>query len=277
MSITKVGSLLNKNDREQAALHVLRGQVVGIFNRGVCALWFDGGNPKAIRKMTKIKGQGRGNKAIALTLSLEEFIPMIDLTKIPDQVRNFLLAPDLKWKIGSLMFIRAPLRDDYQTRVPRHAQTFSENGVCMIQNWDSHGHTPTERFLKNLKQLEVSYPAVTSMNKSNELEIVDQKEAERFCQDHDIPVFLKDPKAHPLHRGSYTIITMDKDGIKLSRDGNIPSWIIEQIFDMPILKDKPRQSYYPQIIPQNLLDGLTGKKRARKIRTKVLQYLRSYV
>lgn len=264
-----VGSLLSKIDRDRAALEVLKGHIVGIFNRGVCALWFDGGNPKAVSEMVKIKG--RGSKAIALTLSLDEFIPMIDMAKLPKRTRDFLLLPDLKSRIGSLMFIRAPLRSDYLDSIPTYAKSFDRE-ICMIQNWDSHGHTPTERFLEKLKGLGVLYPAVTSMNASDKPEIVDQDEAQKFCQDHDIPIFLRDPKAHPEHKGSYTIITLHSDGIKLSRDGNIPGFIIEQIFDMPFSRDKTKQSHYPQLkFPENFLDGLTP----RETRRKVLQYLRS--
>ncbi len=263
-----VGSLLNKTDRDNAALEVSKGRIVGIFNRGVCALWFDGGNSKAVSKMKKIKG--RGSKAIALTLSLDEFIPMIDTSKLPKATRDFLSLPDLKSRIGSLLFIRAPLKKDYLNLVPKHAKSI-EGEICMIQNWDSHGHIPIERFLEKLKSLGVLYPGVTSMNESNKPEIVDQGEAQKFCEDHDIPIFLKDPKAHPLHKGSYTIITLNQNGIKLSRDGNIPGFIIEQILGTPISRDEAKQSHYPQLkFPENLLAGLTPKET----RKKVLQYLR---
>ncbi len=270
MFTTKVGSVYQQEDREEAARLVAQGEVVGIFNRGVCALWFDGGSREAIKKLKRIKGDQRGDKAIALTLSLDEFITMIDLSKLPPKVRKFLSSDDLKGKIGSLCFIRAPLKDTYHSLVPSQSKTFNKEGVCMIQNWDSHGHSQTEDFLKKLNSLGVKHPGVSSMNESDKAEIVDQIEAEKFCQDKEIPLFLKDVKAHPEHKGSYTIISLDQDGIRLQREGNIPSWIIEQILEVKLIRDNTKKSKHPQLnFPRSF-----GNLPPDQIREKVLQYLR---
>lgn len=268
----KVGSIHKRQDRKEAAKLVAKGKVVGIFNRGVCALWFDGGNQKAIKKIVQIKGEKRKMKAISLTLSLKEFIPMIDLTLLPEEVVNFLKSSDLKRKIGSLLFIRAPIKKEFQNLIPNHAKTLNEEGVCMVQNWDSHGHTSTENFLRELRDLGVVHPAVTSMNESEKAEIVDQKLGEKFCQDKKIGIFLKDPKAHPKHKGSYTIISLDKDGVRLQRDGNIPGWIIELILGMPLIRDNTKKTKYSQLkFPKKVLQNLPS----HKIREEVLQYLKA--
>lgn len=265
----KVGSLQSGKDRDLAARLVAKGGIAGIFNRGVCALWFDGGNEKAVEKISQIKGE-RKNKALALTLSLEEFIPMIDFEKLPDQAKDLLLSTDLKWKVGSLLFIRAPLKKKYHLLVPAAAKVMSEDGICMIQNWDSFGHEYTEWFLKKVKKLGIKYPCVTSMNLSNQPEIVDQKEAQDFCQKRGIQIFLKDPKAHPEHKGSYTIIAVDKNGISLTRDGNIPGRIIERILGVKLNKEKAKKINHPQIkFPDSLLEGFSPEE----IRQNILQYL----
>ena len=257
---TKVGSIQTKLDRDQAASLVAKGQIAGIFNRGVCALWFDGGNLSAVKKIWAIKGEGRKGKPIALTLSLEELIPMIDLPKLPQSVQKFLSSPDLKSKIGSLCFIRAPLRDSHFKLIPDHAKSF-DGGICMIQNWDSHGHTPTELFLKKVRQLGVVHPAVTSMNVTGQREIVNQEEGVQFCQDHGIVIFLKDPQAQPLHIGSYTILTLERNGIKLERDGNIPGKLFLKIFGLPIDFKDAKKPNYPQLkFPDTLFKNLTGTK-----------------
>lgn len=265
-----IGSLLSREDRRKAAGEIAKGNVVGIFNRGVCALWFDGGNTKAVKKVWKIKGEGRRGKPVALTLSLEEFIPMIDESILPDDVKNLLYSSDFKSRVGSLCFIRAPLKAQHQKSVPNHVKSFEKDGVCMIQNWDSYGATPTERFLNKVRNLGVKHPAVTSMNITGQPEIVDQKVGERFCEKNGILIFLKDPKAHPKHKGSYTIFTFGRRGIKLERDGNIPAKFFEKIFGMSIDTKNAKKSNYPQLkFPDRLFGNLTGAK----IRQVILLYL----
>lgn len=224
------GSIWDKSDRKTAANLLTQGELVGVFNRGVCALWFDGGNKAAIDKLLQVKGETRLGRPIALTLSLEEFIPMVDLKNLPRGLSDFLSSSDLKSKIGSLCFIRAPLKKDFHRIIPDAAKSFDEQGVCMIQNWDSFGHNPVENFLSLAKKMGVVHPAVTSMNITGQIEIVDQKKAIKFCQKFKIPIFLKDQKARPDHIGSYTIFTFDQNGIKLERDGNIPAFLFKYIF-----------------------------------------------
>lgn len=265
-----VGSLLNKADRIEAAKLVSRGEVIGIFNRGVCALWFDASKKATLNKIAKIKGEGRKNKAVALTMSLEEFIPMIDMAKLSDPVKKFLLSADLKHKIGSLVFIRAPLKAEYISSIPESAKTFDSRGFCMIQNWDSFGHTAVEQFLTTVKQLGVTHPGVTSMNRSGQPEIVDQIAAQKFCQEQKVPLFLKDPTVHPQYQGSFTIISLEQDGVTLSRDGNIPGWVIEQILGFPLISSNTKQPNYPQLdFPKKLLLGLPP----HQIRQQVLGYI----
>lgn len=269
-----IGSLLSREDRKKAATEVAKGNAVGIFNRGVCALWFDGGNNKAVKRIWKIKGEGRKGKPVALTLDLEEFIPMIDTDFLPDDVKTLIVSPDFKSRVGSLCFIRAPIKPQHQKSVPDHVKSFEPDGICMVQNWDAYGATPTEKFLNKVRNLGVKHPAVTSMNITGQLEIVDQKEGERFCKKNGIQVFLKDPKAHPKHVGSYTIFTFDRGGIRLERDGNIPGRLFEKILGISINAKHARKSNYSQLkFPKRLLKNLTGAK----VREAILLYLQGEV
>lgn len=265
-----VGTLLNKQDRNEAARLLSKGEIVGIFNRGVCALWFDGGNPKAVKKIWKIKGEARLGKSFALTLDLEEFVSMIDLDLLPATLQNLIKSEDFKLRVGSLCFIRAPIKAHHQSSIPPHAKSFEADGVCMIQNWDAFGHTPTEQFLNEVRKLGVAHPGVTSMNITGQREIVDQKIGGEFCKKYGIPIFLKDPKAHPKHIGSYTIFTFGREGIKLDRDGNIPSRLFRKIFGIPIDTKDAKKPNYPQLkFPRTLFRNNTGKD----IRSAVLLYL----
>lgn len=266
----KVGSILNQKHRNEAARLLAKGEIVGVFNRGVCALWFNGGDIKAVKRIWQIKGEARLGRPIALTLDLEEFIPMIDVDLLPTQLQDLIKSPDFKLRVGSLCFIRAPLKEKHQRSIPEHAKSFEGNGICMIQNWDAHGHTPTEQFLNEVKNLGVEYPAVTSMNITGQPEIVNQKEGEEFCKRHGILAFLKDPKAHPGHLGSYTIFTFGQDGIKLERDGNIPAKLFEKIFDLTFDTKGAKKSNYPQLkFPKRIFKNLTGAQ----IRQAILLYL----
>lgn len=269
-----VGSVWNKKDREAAAKLLSAGEIIGIFNRGVCALWFDGGNRKSVKKVSTIKGEGRQSRPIALTLSLEEFIPMLDLDELPNSVKKLFRSSDLKNKIGSLCFIRAPIKKSFQKKIPDEAKSFNEEGICMLQNWDSFGHAPVEKFLNYVRKLGVKHPAVTSMNISGQPEIVNQKEGEIFCKNYSIPIFLKDERSHPDHLGSYTIFTFQKNGIKLERDGNIPGFLFKYIFGLPIYTKDAKSIKHPQLkFPENKMKNLSPSQ----IRQAILLFIKSYV
>lgn len=264
------GSLYSNGDRDKAARMVAEGEIVGIFNRGVCALWFDGGNNRAVKRIWKIKGEGRKGKPVALTLDLEEFIPMIDTAFLPDDVKTLIVSPEFKSRVGSLCFIRAPISTFHQKSIPNHAKSIDADGICTIQNWDPHGATNTELFLNEVKKKGVKHPAVTSMNITGQPEIVDQKEGLKFCKKYGIRIFLEDPQAHPKHVGSYTIFTLDRGGIRLERDGNIPGRLFEKILGTSINAKYARKSNYPQLkFPKSLLKNLEGAK----VREAILLYL----
>ena len=267
--MTFIGSLLNKEDREKAAKLLSTGEVVGIFNRGVCALWFDGGNVKSVEKIWKIKGEKRKQRPVSLTLGLEEFISMIDINLLHPDVKKLLNSPDFKDKVGSLCFIRAPVLAQHQKSIPDHFKSF-EGGICMLQNWDSFGHESMESFLESVKKLGVKHPAVTSMNETGKPELVDQTKGMIFAKKHDIPIFLKDEKAHPSHFGSYTIFTFGRKGIKLDRDGNIPARFFKKIFGISIDTKNVKKSIHPQLkFPDKIFKNLAGAK----IRQAILLYL----
>ena len=62
---TEVASVWEPQAREHAASLVLRGEPVGTYNRGVCAIWGDGANPLFPAKVAQIKGEKRGERPLA--------------------------------------------------------------------------------------------------------------------------------------------------------------------------------------------------------------------
>ncbi len=260
----KSGSLLDKADRKLAAELLAGGEVVGLFNRGVCALWFDGSNAAAVEKVWQIKGEGRKSRALALTVKMEHFLKMIDEERLHPDLKNLIRAADFKSKVGSLCFIRAPIKKAHEKALPEHAKNYEE-GVCMVQNWDAHGHSAVEEFLGEVAKMGVKYPAVTSMNITGQAEIVNQAEGEQFCKQHQVPIFLNDPNVHPDHLGSYTIFTFGKEGIILDRDGNIPATLLQRIFGLPVEFKGAKKPNYPQLEFPTDLAALTGIKMREAI------------
>lgn len=266
-----IGSIHQASDRFCAASAVKEGGVIGVFNRGVNALWFNGSNSNAVERMHEIKGEGRQGRPVALTIGFDKFVSMIDKQFLAMGVRDFLGSEDLKRSLGSLCFIRAPIARNFCETVPKHSLSFDENGRVWVQTWDAFGHKPTVFLLKTIENLGIEYPAVTSMNISGNSEIVDQEEGEKFCRERSMPVYLRDEKANPYVLGSYTIITLSDRGVELTRDGNVPGRIIQRIFNLPLLEEMSRKSHYPQLdFPENLLEGLSS----RGMRMAVLLYLK---
>lgn len=270
-STFKVGSIWDRVDREYTAGYVLNGGIVGVFNRGVNALWIDAKNHAAVSKLQEIKGEGRQGRPVALTIGFDVFARMIDTNSLTAELQEFLaLSRDLKNELGSLCFIRAPLKPEFIDRVPYSSISVDEKGRTWIQTWDPYGHKPTDDLIRIMVGLGIEFPAVTSMNISGQPEIVDQIGGERFCREYGIPVYLKDEKTRLDLQGSYTIITLSEKGAELTRDGNVPGRAIQSILRVPLITEGARQSNYPQLdFPPHLVDGLSP----RGVRMAILLYL----
>lgn len=268
---TIIGSIHNFEDRKLAAKLISDGEVVGVFNRGVNALWINGDDPESVSKINRIKGEKRIGRPIALTVGFENLTKMIDLKKLSKDVLRFLkLSRNLKKELGSLCFLRVPIKKAYAMELPVSALHVDSKGTIWLQNWDPHGHDSSESLISDAQKRGVKFPAVTSMNISGEPEIVDQDIAKEFCRINSIPCYLRDPDAHPELVGSYTIITFSKKGIELTRDGNIPGKIIEPIFKNKLISDNTKKSNYPQRdFPLHLVEKLNPSG----IRTAILLYL----
>lgn len=268
---TKVGSIHNSEDRKLAAKLISDGEIVGVFNRGVNALWINGDDLKSVSKINHIKGEKRIGRPIALTIGFENLIKMIDLKKLSKDVLRFLkFSRNLKKELGSLCFLRVPIKKAYAWELPVSALHVDDKGTIWLQNWDPHGHDSSEKLISDAQKRGVKFPAVTSMNISGEPEIVDQDKAEEFCRKNSITCYLRDPDVHPELVGSYTIITFSKKGIELTRDGNIPGKIIEPIFKNKLISDNTKKSNYPQRdFPLHLIEKLNSSG----IRIAILLYL----
>lgn len=268
----RTGSIWERSDREYAARMIADGDLVGVFNRGVNAIWVDGQNLEAVGKMQTVKREAKGGRPVALTIGFDRLTTMIDSDVLTDEVRRFLMATeDIKDHLGSLCFLRVPLKDEYTQVVPFSSLSTDAQGRYWIQTWDPFGHESTEDLIKIAESLGVEFPAVTSMNISGQPEIVDQNEGEEFSRKGGIPIYLRDPRIHDRIKGSYTIITLGENGVEVTRDGNIPHRILKPIFGgLSFSTDKMTTPKYPQMeFPDSLITGLS----VREIRVAILRYV----
>src|SRR5205807_4828583 len=122
----------------------------------------------------------------------------------------------------------------------------SADGVPILQNWDPEGHEPTLLLLEEMYKKGVTYPAVTSMNRSGTPELVTEKDGIAFSEAAGIPLFLTDPRDPKKIQGSYTILGINHQGVELVRDGNIPAKLIQRLLGVEIDTSHARSPSHPQ-------------------------------
>lgn len=257
--------------REEAARIVEEGGAVGIYNRGVCAIWGDGNNPHFYEQVTNIKGEGRQKKPLATTLRTQDFIQLIDRSEIPPFLHSIFLDPvGLVERTGSLCFLRVPIKKEVVAKFPEYVISRNTQGQYEMQNWDANGHPPTHAFIELLLEKGVDLPAVTSMNYSGSPEIVDQKEGIDFAKKAGIRLFLTDEKDNGKVKGSFAIVGVGKNGVSLVRDGHIPSYIFPYLFEVDVDTAAAIEAKYPQIeFPEDYFIGASPQD----IRRKIINYL----
>src|SRR5215467_15623888 len=102
------------------------GEVIGSFNRGVNAPWLNGQNRATVNTVQTIKGDQRQNKTLGLSLPLGEFTGLIDVENLAAPLRHVFKLPDaLPGLLGSLCFVKAPLKANAETILPE--STFSQD------------------------------------------------------------------------------------------------------------------------------------------------------
>ena len=252
---TEVASVWDTQAQELAADLVLRGEAIGTYNRGVCAIWGDGENPLFPVRVAQIKGEKRGERPLAASLRTSTFVEMIDPNKISPELHDlFLKADELAKRTSSLCFIRAPITEAAAAKIPSAMISRSSDGTPILQNWDPEGHEPTLLLLEEMYKKGVKYPAVTSMNYSGTPELVTEEEGIAFSEQAGIPLFLTDPQDPKRVQGSYTILGIHQQGVELVRDGNIPAKLIQRLLGVPIDTSHARSPSHPQaVFPETLL------------------------
>lgn len=270
---TEVVSLWDEAARHKAAKLIAQGLPVGVYTRGVCAIWGDGSNPTFSESVARIKGEDRIGKPIAASLLSQALVKYLDATKIPRCLHPiFLQGEELVNRTGSLCLLRLPLTQEAANRLPS-ALVSEEHGTHFIQNWEAQGHKAISLLVGKMIKLGVSYPGVTSMNISGKAEIVNQQEGVAFSRERGIPLFLLDPRDRGKVCGSYTILGVDPRGVQLIREGNIRGSLFERLLGTSLDMSKAVKAKYAQLeFPQTLLAGLNPKEA----RIAILSFFHGY-
>jgi hypothetical protein len=228
-----VGSLRDADDCRKAATIATEGRMLGLSAGAVCLLMFDGEYQKSAYEVMNIKGETRGLRPSTLLLSASRFVPMLDERKIaPVLHKIFLNAGEVESRLAALCLIRAPVLPEIS--LPSTVMSHTSDGTKRIQNWLPEDGNPLCTLLKAMQDAGIVFPAVTSLNLSQEPEIVDQDEGIRFCAEHGIPLFLTDPERGYLPRGSFPILGLDDKGVNLIREGHFSGDLFEKLLGMPI-------------------------------------------
>jgi hypothetical protein len=257
-----VRSIRDRRDCTEAARQVTSGGAVGSYIRGVCGLWIDGASAGAIDRIDEIKGEKRANRPFGTTLDGAEFAGMIDPDGIAPSARSLFLDADrLESRLGSLCFIRIPIRRGVGMEMPLRLVSQTEDGTYWLQNWMPSGCLSSEVWMEAMRGQAIAFPSATSMNVSGSPELVEQEAGTAFCEEFGIPIFLGDPESRYEVKGSFPILQVDKTGIRLIREGHFPGHIFRyllQEWDVDLSDYKPAK--YPLVqLPEALQTGtVTG-------------------
>jgi len=245
---TEVGSIRDARSRRPAASLIKDGYAIGAFVRAVCGIWVDAVNEDAVNTIYSIKGESRVGRPISTLLSTSDFVRFIDPDAVPPALRSIVLdAEELEARFGSLGFMRAPIRRDAAAALPPSTVSQTPDGTYWLQNYIPSALDSAHAVVNALVEQGVAVPAATSMNISGQSEIVDQEEGIAFCNAFGIPLFLADPNDKGRVRGSFPIISLDRAGITLQREGQFPGYLVQYLLGCEVDMSRAVRPKYPVV------------------------------
>jgi len=228
----KVESLAEPQSVETAVEHILQGGVLVVQLRKIFGMVFDAESPEATRKVSEVK-KANPERKFATMMSAKAFLPLIDREAVAESLRPLVQDPQiLKTTIGGICHLRAPIKKERAKEINGRAPnivSFKE-GRYYIYNLIPFGHAEITRLANKLNEKGVVFPGVTSLNQSQEPEIIGLKEAQAFCRQHSalLPFILTDSNSVRRGvKGSYTIIDLAK--LTVERNGNVPASLLAKI------------------------------------------------
>jgi len=265
-----LGSVHKLSHLKEAARLASSGVPIGFYNRGVFALWGDAKNTSFVESVEKIKGEARKGKPLGATLSAKQLVEHLDKELIPAKFHHIFLNPqELSDRLGSLCFYRLLLTRQSLEKIPSSLISWNKD-VPTIQNWDPSGHKPAGNLMQEFLAQGIDFPGITSLNLSDQPEIVTDEEAKVFAMERGIPLLLLDEKDPRTAQGSYPILEFNGDSISLVRQGHISHELLSHILSVTIDATNAKLAKYPQTaISFDEMEKMTPSI----IRTKILARL----
>lgn len=242
-------SIRDERSCEAAAAALAAGAAVGSYIRGVCGIWVDGRNDSAIETGYRIKGAGRGHRPFGVILSADSVSEAVDVDRVSPATRSLLLDPSqLAARLGSMCFIRYPIRRSIASSLPSSVYSVDGDGLPILQSWLPEGCRTTDAWMSALQRHGIDLPIATSMNISGTPELIRERDGIEFCDRNGIPYFLGDPDSPGIARGSFPILSVAHSGIALIREGHFPGRLFDRLLDeWDVDRHEAGQAAYPVV------------------------------
>ncbi len=232
-----------------------KGFPVGIFVRAVAVITVDATQDRAADLVYRIKGEARIGKPMATLIPAAAIVDLIDPDQIPAPVRHiFLDGTEWEARLGTLASVRVPIRARAALDLPAFLRPQSKDGRYWLQSWVADQTSTGGLLLKEFQAQDVNLPGVTSLNASGRPEIVDQDQALAFSAARDIPYFLGDPDSRSSVRGSFPILQVSGEGVRLVRQGHFSAALFPRLLDgFPVDTANAAAAKYPLLQTDDLL------------------------
>jgi tRNA A37 threonylcarbamoyladenosine synthetase subunit TsaC/SUA5/YrdC len=260
----QVQSIWSYTARQAAADLIADEQPIVAYNRSVCAILGRGESPTFHQAVAQIKGEARKTKPLGIFTRVTEIVEWLDPTRIPPNLHHILLDPDeFLGRLGSLCFLRLPVREAVVETLPPHLLSRTADGTPVVMACDPSGQPSFDNLLDLLHTRGVRYLAGTSLNPSGQPEMVDKVAGIAFARACGVRLFLDEPDNNPRLQGSPTILSVEATGVRLIRDGYIPTAVFEWLLGMPIARAGARPTRYPQL--RVSLDGVPPREQRQTL------------
>jgi hypothetical protein len=238
--------------------------VIGASFGTVYGIIGNGESPHLGQKVAQIKGDTRIGRPLSVCLPARRFGQLLDPAEIHPAVRGLALdGHSLSRSLSSLAFVRAPILQAFAQGIPAHLVS-SVDGVPHIQSVDPGGLPGIRSVMSSLWRQGVTFPAITSMNRSGEREIVTRQAAAEFSQEHELAALMAPVSHQQRAQGSFTILDIGRYGVRAARHGVIPVHVLQRLIDPRIDDSITEEADYPPFeIPASRLASLNHYQACR--------------
>jgi tRNA A37 threonylcarbamoyladenosine synthetase subunit TsaC/SUA5/YrdC len=264
--LLQVLNIHRARDRKAAARMVKEGAIIGASFGTVYGIIGDGESPDLGQRVAQIKGERRIGRPLSTCLPARRFSQLLDPGEIHPALRGLALdGHALSRTLSSLAFVRAPIHRSVVHDVPADLVSRTDD-VPYIQSVDPGGLPGIRSLMASLWRQGVRFPAITSMNRSGDREIIARDAAFEFSRAHQLAALVVPKSLAQRAQGSFTILEINLAGVRAARHGVIPIAVLQRLMD-PAIDDSitERADYPPLEIPLSRLDSLNHYAASRAV------------